>query len=116
MAVALFFDHNVSAAVTDGLRRRDVDVLTAYEDDSHRLDDHDLLQRSVVLGRVLFTHDDDFLAEAKQWQAEGRAFPGVIYVHQTQITLGEQVRDLERVAKTWDPQRLEGQVLFLPLR
>jgi hypothetical protein len=115
MPIALLFNHNVSAAVAQGLRLREVDVVTAHDDDSHRLDDHDLLQRSVVLGRALFSHDDDLLREAHLWQAAGRSCPGVIYVHQTQMSVGEQVRELERIARM-DAQRLASQVQFLPLK
>ncbi len=39
MTVKLYMDHNVPSAITAGLRMRGVDVLTAYEDDAHQLDD-----------------------------------------------------------------------------
>jgi len=39
MAVALMMDVHVLAAITEQLRRRDVDVLTAFEDGSNRLPD-----------------------------------------------------------------------------
>lgn len=37
MTVGLYFDHNVNRAITQGLRLREVDVLTAFEDASHHL-------------------------------------------------------------------------------
>ena len=63
MALKLYMDHNVLRAVTVGLRLRNSDVLTVYEDDSHRIADVDLLDRASSLGRILFTHDD-LLVEA----------------------------------------------------
>lgn len=60
MTIALYMDHHVPRAITSGLRLRGVDVLTAYEDGTHELDDPILLDRAGELGRVLFTQDDDF--------------------------------------------------------
>ena len=57
-------DHHVPRAITTGLRLRGVDVLTAYEDGASELPDPALLDRASELGRVLFTQDDDLLAEA----------------------------------------------------
>jgi hypothetical protein len=74
-------DHHVRRAVTDGLLRRGVDVLTAFEDGFSRISDDRVLQRSTELRRVIFTHDVDYLAIAHEWQSIGREFAGVVYVH-----------------------------------
>jgi hypothetical protein len=58
-----------------------VDVVTAYEDSAHELADPELLDRATNLGRVLFTQDDDLLAEATKRQRTGITFGGVIYTH-----------------------------------
>lgn len=115
MAVAVYMDHHVPRAVTNGLRLRGIDVLTAHEDGAHELEDPALLNRSSELGRVLFTHDDDLLAEAAHRQREGIPFQGVIYAHQLQITIGKCVEDLELITKLAEPGELFGRVLFLPL-
>ena len=59
MSVKLYMDVHVKRAVTDGLRRRGVDVLAAQEDGATGLEDADLLDRATALGRVLFNQDDD---------------------------------------------------------
>ena len=43
-------------AITSGLRRRGIDVLSAYEDGAHELEDVALLDRAGKLSRVLFSH------------------------------------------------------------
>lgn len=48
MTVGLYLDHNVNRAITQGLRLREVDVLTAYEDASHLLPDPELLDRATI--------------------------------------------------------------------
>jgi predicted nuclease of predicted toxin-antitoxin system len=68
MAIAFYVDHHVPRAITVGLRLRGVDVLTAYEDGASELDDPELLDRAGELERVLFTQDDDLLAEAARRQ------------------------------------------------
>jgi len=115
MAVKLLMNHNVRRAISTGLRLRGVDVLTAFEDGSHLLDDDALLDRARELDRVLFTCDDDLLAEARQRQDESTAFSGVIYSHQLSMTIGACIDQLEIVAKAAELDELRDQVLFLPL-
>ena len=108
-------DVHVPRAITEGLRLRDVDVMTAQEDGSSRLGDDDLLDRATSLDRVLFTRDADLLAEATRRQREGRAFAGVIYAHQLQATIGQCVRDLELIATVGESEDLASRIEFLPL-
>lgn len=66
MSVKLYMDVHIRRAVTDGLRLRGVDVLTAQQDLSDELSDDALLDRATDLARVLFTQDDDLLLEANK--------------------------------------------------
>jgi len=115
MTVLLYMDHHIPKAITVGLRLRDVDVITAHEDDTDQLDDDLLLQRAHELHRALFTQDDDLLEEAAKCQREGIPFSGVIYGHQLHVAIGICVQDLEIIAKSGEPKDLENQVVFLPL-
>jgi len=115
MAVSLYMDHHVPKAITVGLRLREVDVITAYEDHTDQLDDYQLLQRAHELNRALFTQDDDLLEEAAKSQREGMPFSGVIYGHQLRMTISACIHDLEIIAKGGESQDLENQVIFLPL-
>ncbi len=108
-------DHHVPRAITNGLRLRGVDVLTAHEDGAGELGDPALLDRAEELGRVVFTQDDDLITEATQRQRQRRSFSGVIYAHQLRVSIGDCVRDLELVAKAGEPEDMTGQMLFLPL-
>ena len=115
MAIALYMDHHVPKAITVGLRLRDVDVLTAYEDGTDQLDDDLLLKHVHELGRALFTQDDDLLEEATKCQREGIPFSGVIYGHQLRVTIGICIQDLEIIAKSGELKDVENQMIFLPL-
>ncbi len=116
MSVALYLDVHVRAAVTEGLRLRGVDVLTAQEDGADEMDDPDLLDRARDLGRVVFTQDQDFLQEAQRRQVSGKPFAGVIYAHQLHVTIGQCVNDLELLAKVYDPEDMAANVEYLPLK
>ncbi len=76
MPVSLYLDAHVPRAIQLGLRLRNVDVLIAQEDGTETLPDDKLLDRATELRRVLFTFDDDLLAEATKRQREDKAFGG----------------------------------------
>ena len=62
LMVSLYMDHHVPSAITAGLRNRGVDVLTAEEDGSARLDDDPLSDPShVTWPRAFFSQDQDLL-------------------------------------------------------
>lgn len=115
MSLSLYFDEHVHRAIADGLRLRGVDVLTIQQDGRRSLPDPQVLDRATELGRVLFSQDDDLLAEARRRQRAGQPFCGVIYAHALHVTIGDCVRDLELIAKLSVPEDLASQVQFLPL-
>jgi predicted nuclease of predicted toxin-antitoxin system len=75
-------DVHVPAAITRALLSRGVDVLTAQADGTSQLSDKNLLDRSGRLHRILFTRDEDFVAEATECHRRQLSLAGVIYAHQ----------------------------------
>ena len=73
MSLGLYMDAHVPLAITRGLRRRGVDVLTAQQDGTTRLPDPELLDRATALGRILFSQDEDLIAEAVRRQRSGES-------------------------------------------
>ena len=114
MPLALYMDVHVPRAITNGLRRRGVEVITAQEDGSAELDDPPLLDRATELNRPLYTQDDDLLAEARRRHKAGESFGGVIYSHQLRSPVGKCIDDLELIAKTFEPDDLKDRVEFIP--
>jgi hypothetical protein len=108
-------DVHVPAAITLGLRRRGVDVLTSQDDGTHELDDVGLLQRATDLDRILFSQDVDLLRIAHQWQTQRRSFAGVIFGHQRRTSIGQCIEDLELIARCCSQDELANQVYFVPL-
>ena len=100
MSLGIYMDVHVPAAITRGLRRRNVEVLTAQEDGTAKLDDPALINRALALGRILFSRDEDMLAEATRRLRAGEIFATIVYAHQLQVSIGQCIADLEMVAKT----------------
>jgi Domain of unknown function (DUF5615) len=114
MTVALYMDVHVPQAITDQLRRRSVDMLTAIEDDQTETPDEQLLERANELGRVIFTQDIRFKALAEDWKQRGVPFSGLLFGHQLGATIGQYVKDLELVALASEPGEWLNQIEHLP--
>ena len=115
MSLALYMDVHVRRAIRVALLDRGVDVVTAQADGAAELEDSDLLDRATLLGRVLFSQDEDLLAEATRRQRNGIPFAGVVYAHQLYVTIGRCINDLELIGKVGTAEDLANRVQFLPL-
>jgi predicted nuclease of predicted toxin-antitoxin system len=107
-------DVHIPAAITEGLRRRLIDVVTSQEDGTREKSDQNLLQRATELGRVFFSQDQDLLQIAHQWQEETRSFAGLIFSPQN-VSIGRLVSDLELIAHCCTKKELSNCVFYLPL-
>ena len=116
MSLRLYMDVHVRREVTEGLRWRGVDVLTAQEDGTAEFDDPVLLDRATELGRLLFSQDRDLLREAARRQETGEQFAGVVFARQLQVSIGQCIDDLELIAKVGAPEEFAGRVEYLPLK
>ncbi len=116
MPVRLYMDVHVPRAVTDQLRRRGLDVITAIEDEAGHFPDDVLLDRARELGCLLVTQDIRFKALAEQWQRQGQPFAGLAFAHPLRATIGELVTDLELIALASEPEEWLGIVQYLPFR
>lgn len=85
-------------------------MLTAQIHGTTELEDPDLLNRATELGRVLFSQDEDLLAEATRRQRGGQHFAGVIYAHQLGTTVGKAIADLEILSQCGRAEELADRV------
>jgi hypothetical protein len=109
-------DVHVHSAITDALRQRGADVLTAQGDGADRLLDPALLDRATSLGRLLFSRDSDLLREAVHRQRDGIPFAGVAYAHPLRLGIGACIRELELLALAGEPEDFANRIVYLPLR
>jgi hypothetical protein len=116
VTIRFLADAHFPRAATEGLRRRGVDIITAQEDGSDRLDDLALLRRATSMGRVLVTQDADLLREGSLLQQTGEPFAGIVYGHQMRVSIGELVMDLALVADTTSSEAWVSRIAYLPIQ
>src|SRR6266404_1973222 len=101
-------DEHVPSAVTLGLRRRGVDIVTAQEAELLGAKDVTHLQYASENSRVVFSQDADFLVLHKQ----GIAHAGIAYAPQ-QTPIGDLVRMLALVHEVIEAEEIVGRVEFI---
>jgi hypothetical protein len=112
--IGLYTDENVDRRIVEALRRRDVDVLTAYESGlTGSVDDEQHLELATDKDRALLTADTDLLAIGHRWVGESRAHAGVIFYHQRWTTLGHVVNQVYRIARGLEAKDLRNRILFV---
>ena len=68
MSLAYYMVVHVPQGITDALRARGIQVITARDDHHAEAEDSRVLARVTNLGYVLFTRDQDFLRIGAEWQ------------------------------------------------
>jgi predicted nuclease of predicted toxin-antitoxin system len=111
-----YMDVHIPRAITNGLRLRGVDILTAQEDGATETPDEILLERARELGRILFTFDEDFLVISSEYLRTSKPFSGIVYAHALLMSVRQCLDDLELIAKAGKTDDFRNHIEFLPLR
>ena len=98
--VKIYVDENIDYRVVKGLKRRGVDIITVQETLNLAKSDEKQLEYAKSIDALFFTHDDDLLKIAKRWKNVGKTHNGIIFVHQTKLSVGEIVRKLRLLSET----------------
>ena len=106
--VNFYMDEHVHPAITHGLRLRGIDVLTAQDAHMLGVPDEEHLRLAASLGRVVFTHDDDFL----KLHSAGFAHAGIAFAHQ-RTSIGRVVRALTLIHEILSNDEMANRVEFL---
>jgi len=114
--LAFLMDHHIHSAFTDGLRRRGIDVLTAFEDGRSEADDEELLRRATELERIFVSQDQDLLRITTKSQQTGRIFAGVAFGIQEDLDIGGTIEYLELIAHAMTPDEMRNHVEYIPSR
>lgn len=103
-----YMDEHVPLPVTQGLRRRGIDVLTTQDAGMAGAQDDQQLAHATSQGRAIVTQDDDFL----RLHAAGIAHTGIAYAPQG-TPVGALVRALTELSLLLDSTDLVERVEFL---
>lgn len=88
--IRLHLDESVAVAVVAPLRARSINVTTSAEADLIGASDEEQLALATGEGRVLITHDDDFV----RLHHLGAEHAGIGYCHQTKYSVGDLLQVL----------------------
>jgi uncharacterized protein (DUF433 family)/predicted nuclease of predicted toxin-antitoxin system len=106
--IKIYADESVSVAITEGLKRRGIKAFSARDLGKLGLTDEEQLKTAVQNQAVIFTHDVDFIRIATR-----KNHPGIIYVHQQKMAIGECIKRLKIISETKTPQEMRNQIIFL---
>lgn len=96
-------------AVAHALQSRAIDVLTAFEARLLGAPDIQVLDGALASGRVLVTHDSDFL----RLHSQQHRHTGIAYCQQGARTIGEIVAGLVLIHEVLGQDEMIGRVEFL---
>lgn len=108
MAIKYYMDVHVKRAVTEGLRRRGVEVLTAQEADMQLAEDIEHIAYVQSGGWIIFTNDVDFL----RLHASGVEHGGIAYCHQT-TSIGQMIQGLMLIFQVLDTEQMRNRVEYI---
>jgi hypothetical protein len=107
--IRFHLDEHVDPAVAAGLRARGIDVTTTIEAGLESASDAGHLQFALGEGRVVITHDRDFL----RLHSAGVSHAGIAYCAQQARSIGEIIRYLALMHDCLSAEEVVGQVEFL---
>lgn len=102
-------DEHIPYSVAAALRRFGIDVTTTPEAGLRQADDLAHLTFARQEGRVLVTHDADFL----RYHAQGIAHAGIAYCQKGSRTIGEMVETLRLMSEVMASTEVENTVEYL---
>lgn len=108
MKIRYYFDEHIADAIVKGLRRRGIDVLTLAEAGKLGAADEEHFAFAHQQGRVIVTHDDDFL----RLTAASSDHSGVVYGPQGRA-IGEMVRKLTLIPQVLTAEDMRGRVEYI---
>jgi predicted nuclease of predicted toxin-antitoxin system len=107
--IRFHLDEHVDPDIARALRRHSIDVSTTVEAGLRTKSDEAQWEFAFQEGRVLVTHDADFLRMADL----NEEHPGIAYCDQTARTMGEIIRTLILLYEVLTREEMTGKVEFL---
>jgi hypothetical protein len=104
-----YLDENVDLRVTQQLIKANIDAVSVRDLDELGDEDMSHLQRATKMGRVLCTHDQDFLRIATNTIDHC----GIIFAPQYGSTVGAWFHGLMTIFNDETTESMQGQVRFL---
>lgn len=107
--IRFYLDENVPIAVAEQLLRRGIDAVTVRDMGLLGQSDVDHLAVANRIGRVLCTHDSNYLDMARAGVPHG----GIVFGQQHKHGVGSWVGFLELIFSIYDAEEMSGRVEYL---
>ncbi|MEM8961234.1 MAG: DUF5615 family PIN-like protein [Acidobacteriota bacterium] len=107
--IGFHLDEHIHPAIAKALRQHGINVTTTVEAGLRTRDDVSHLSYAQRTGRVIVTHDDDFLRLTR----DVTDHPGIAYCHKDARSLGEIIASLRLIYEALEPEDMVGHVEFL---
>lgn len=104
-----YLDENVPVAVAEQLRRRGIDAVTVRDLGLLGESDVNHLRLARAEGRVLCTHDVDYVA----MHTGGAEHLGIVFGQQHRHGVGDWVRFLELIHSVYTAEEMEGRLEYV---
>jgi predicted nuclease of predicted toxin-antitoxin system len=107
--IKFHLDENVSFAIANGLRRREIDVTTTPENGLIGISDEKQVEFALSEQRVIFTQDTDFL----RLHSAGISHYGIAYCSQGSKSTGEILQGLILIWEILDSNEMIDHLEYL---
>lgn len=107
--IKFHLDEHVDPDIARALRRYGINVTTTVDAGLRTANDPAHLDFIRCEGRVVVTHDADFLRYASQ----SSDHPGIVYCHIGARSVGEIIRNLILIYEVLTPEEMAGRVEYL---
>ena len=109
MPLSLLCDEQIPYQVIEGLRRREIDVVSIQQMDLRSTPDEVILDIAQQQGRVIYSRDADFL----RLHAAGAPHAGILYHHPMTYSIGAAIRTVAIACEVLSVEELRNHVEFL---
>ncbi len=107
--IRFHLDENVDPDIARALQRYGIDVTTTLESGLRTKSDKAQVAFIRREGRVIVTHDTDFL----RFASRARDHPGIVYCPKTALSIGDIIRALILIYEVLAPEEMIGRVEYL---
>ena len=107
--IRFHLDENVDPVIAKALLRYGIDVTTTVDAGLRTLSDREHLKYATTEGRVVVTHDRDFLRMASQ----GNQHAGIANCHKEARSIGDLIRALQLIYDVLTPDEMKNQIEYL---
>lgn len=106
MSITIQADEHIKKGISDGIKRRGVELHTVEEEEIKGKSDEDLLRFAKERDRVILTNDSDFL--------EMEDHPGILYITTQYASIGEIVQEVVRHVDQYTKEEFQDTIFYIP--